>query len=227
MNDRPIIFSGPMVRAILEDRKTQTRRLIKPPPDVSADVTWVARDGMHHPCRDELGRGMLDPIGPPLRCRQGERGDRLWVKESWCPLDSDHLTDLSRPKDVLLDFGPKHPPRRNGAAYAADEQLGSDGERCRLDYGYTWRSSRYMPRWASRITLEITDVRVQRLQDIFEDDAVAEGIERSEVGTAYADGAEFSSAKRAFSYLWDGINAKRASWESNPWVWAISFRRVP
>lgn len=176
MKERPIIFCAPMVRALLDGTKTQTRRVV--------------------------GRGTsVLRVYPRWRL-----GDRLWVKET---------------------FG----PRAGGVVFRAD-----DGNDC--PDGGRWRPSIFMPRWASRITLEITEVRVQRLQDISEEDAIAEGIRstlfRPDDGfplcTGYSpepdDGKSilYPSAREAYASLWERINGP-GSW-SNLWVWALTFKRV-
>lgn len=162
MNEHPIIFSGPMVKAIIEGRKTQTRR-------VCGEPKWIG--GLKH--------GSLS-IWP---CPYGQPGDRLWVKESYLP--------------------------GGNISYRADSP--GDGT-----VKMSWKSGRFMPRWASRITLEITEVRVQRLQEITNRDAVAEGVEYD---LSKPDGAPLSR----FNKLWDSINGKKHPWKSNPWVWVISF----
>jgi hypothetical protein len=141
------------------------------------------------------------------------------VRETWCPLDApDHFTDPAKPKDALIHG------RRNGAAYRADMK-DAESERCRLELGYKWRPSIYMPRWASRITLIITNVRVQRVQEITRDDALAEGVDLSRELFPTMNAPD--KALRLFPRLWDSINAKRGfGWDTNPWVWAITFQRV-
>lgn len=189
MTERPILFSGTMVRAILEGKKTQTRRVIKPQPD------------------DDC----LNDGGWPItleQCPYGVTGDRLWAREKWCMTVGQPLSE-------------QEPIR-----YAADFDPASRGP---------WRPSIHMPRWASRITLEITDIRVQRVQEISEDDAKNEGLRRVTDGLytywrkdEWTKGpAGFSSAVGAFRDLWDSINAKRGHvWDANPWVWAITFKVV-
>jgi hypothetical protein len=163
--ERPILFSGPMVRAILAGTKTQTRRVIAPV-QPREDGRWPA------------GRDPLDDS--PFR-----RGGTLWVRETWQW---------------------NTPP--SGYIYRADDIAGH------IDSG--WRPSIFMPREACRLRLEVTDVRVQRLQDISEEDAEDEGVQPSEMAL---------SPRAAFERLWDSINAKRAPWDSNPWVWCVSFVR--
>jgi hypothetical protein len=193
-----------MVRAILEGRKTQTRRIVKPQP-----IGRLWNPPVEPPClQDDSGR--FHP------CPYGQRGDRLWVREAW-GLDA-YTGDLQ--------FSIKY--RAGGDSYVT-ERNGSDEwvpiyqryiDGCGLDDKWDrWRPSIHMPRWASRITLEVTGVRAERLQDISEDDAKAEGVEplARQIGTDY---------RGAFQNLWDSINKDRTPWDSNPWVWVVEFRRV-
>lgn len=179
MTERPILFSGQMVRAILEGRKTMTRRVIKPQPTGAADVQYRVAAAVTMPVS---GRQQV--------CPYGRVGDHLWVRETWAP----HAW----------------PPTGPSYQYAADDQYPAP-ER--------WRPSIHMPRAASRITLEVLNVRVERLHDISEEDAKAEGVTLK--GTSRYDG----EARDAFEALWCGINGAD-SWEANPWVWCISFRVV-
>lgn len=207
MKERPILFSGPMVRAILEGRKTQTRRVVK---------------------RQYVNVDKLDSYTEEMQlrhCPYGVPGDRLWVRETY-------LYD-----DCRYDRGPM--PKTAPAGWQDAFYYRADGECCQqipecacceLDGKTPWRPSIFMPRWASRITLEITDVRVQRLQDISEDDAQAEGAEHGNLAGVDVDidGAVWNGAyRRGFHRLWDHINAKRGfGWDKNPWVWALTFKRV-
>jgi hypothetical protein len=181
--EHPILFSGPMVRAILEGRKTQTRRVIRNP----SRLVNLMMAG-------EAGEW----------CPYGQTGDLLWVRETWAPNEVLPIAD-----------------RPSGAAiYRADER-----------YSATWRPSIHMPRWASRLTLRLTDVRVQRLQEITGRDAVAEGIEKVPAKNVPPELAGAWSANEtvfAFARLWDSINAKRGySWDSNPFCWALTFEEAP
>ncbi len=233
MKERPILFSSAMVRAILEGRKTQTRRVIKSQPPsfcpyltrCGGDFRWGWSDGSTvdfawHPRgngADMDSMWMTPPHGIP--------GDRLWVREAWGV--------GSRP-DPWGGY--------DGIEYRADEGFIDPEEKypvlecrkvdtpegvCLGDIKSGWRPSIFMPRWASRITLEITDVRVQRLQEISEEDAKAEGVEPFvTVGTA-RDKEWYPEGYRAnFKLVWDSINGKKHPWESNPWVWALTFRRA-
>lgn len=196
MKERPILFSGPMVRAVLDGKKTQTRRVVKP------EVTTAMA----------LGHIESEWEACPYARQPGER---LWVRETWaledCGADgkrviwqADRAAAWVMPGDKLGEVfylpSDYHPPR--------------------------WRPSIHMPRWASRLTLEVTEVRVQRLQDISEEDARAEGVEAApfcKVGRP--PGMEHIEA---FEDLWQAINGERpgCSWEANPWVWAVTFQRT-
>ncbi len=228
MKERSILFSAPMVRAILAGKKSQTRRLVTYSDGGLAyprdDAHWrVASDGLWHPCIDFLGRGISDPIGFGIASRYGAPGDRLWVRETWASVD-------------FLDRGHElHDPIAIG--YRADHAAISHerGNVHSLDvtnWGWNkvkWRPSIFMPRWASRITLEVTDVRVERLQDISEEDARAEGAECPAIPKYPEDCGCFAVEdinRHHFRLLWDSINADRASWDSNPWVWVVAFKRV-
>lgn len=196
MRERPILFSGPLVRALLAGTKTQTRRLMKPQPEEGAHMAPEMGAALHE---DHWG----NPIAAHA-CPYGKVGDRLWVRETW-GFDSQVRADF---KPALGRYDLSGMDLRERIVFRADES-GREVPR--------WRPAIHMPRWASRITLEVTEVRSQRLQDISEEDAKAEGI----TGPYH-----YSSARAAFECVWDTINGKRASWESNPFVWAISFRRI-
>lgn len=179
MKERPIIFSAPMVRAILAGQKTQTRREAKGLIGFTAigQPVTVSRDGF--PCE--------------YICPYGKPGDRLWVREAWAaPHAHDHLVPRWIPRDARIH-------------YAATEDRG----------GLIWRSPIFMPRWASRITLEITGIRVERLQDISAVDCWAEGIGHS----------PDVDPRHEYTELWESLNGA-GSWAANPWVWALAFRRV-
>jgi hypothetical protein len=195
MKERPILFSGDMVQAILDGRKTQTRRVIKPQPEIITTHDYSIK------LLQIKGKGPWFEGDPNRTCPYGVVGDRLWVREMWC---TEHRLDDIKPSKI-------------GEAatvpiwYRATDDLNSVS----LIPG-KWRPSIFMPRWASRILLEITDVRVERLQKISEADAVAEG-----AGYWGCDTVE------VFRDLWDSINAKRGySWSSNPWCWCISFKKI-
>lgn len=233
--ERPILFSGAMVRAIREDRKTQTRR-------------WCAdskiREGLEVYHMDEFrmsGDGFLQGRktsedwvnmvhgqgkncrGIETRSRYGDVGDRLWVRETWY---CDHYLVQEGPytepdwtpeeKERLMYF------RERDEAGGGWCYTGFSGETMECP----WRPSIHMPRWASRITLEVTGVRVERLQEISEADAKAEGIEELSHGFRdYLQRDVQMDAVSSYESLWESINGA-GSWEANPWVWVIEFKRL-
>lgn len=202
MKERPILFSAPMVRAILDGRKTQTRRAVKF--RGAEDIETAGHGSGPWPWSPELDDW--------CSCPHGEPGDRLWVRETW---------GLHRIHDkrVFSELSPK-------VWYAADGAL--DG----TTLVGKWRPSIHMPRWASRITLEVTGVRVERLHDITEEDALREGIERhsQDDETWFTAGKNtsrgwYADGRAAFRGLWDSINGDE-SWSVNPWVWVVEFTRL-
>ena len=199
MNERPILFSAPMVRALLAGTKTQTRRIFKP-----ERMTWDAngRYTTHAMRGGELsitGSGPFKPSSWLHYCPYGQPGDRLWVRETFARIDGQ-----TRPW-IETDYK---------ATYTHGDRLGDT-----LGIKKRWTPSIHMPRHASRITLEVTGVRVERLQDISEADAIAEGARNS----LHLPGGRF--ARENFEHLWWTIHGD-GSWESNPWVWVIEFKRV-
>lgn len=210
---RPILFSGPMVRAILDGRKKQTRRFIKPQP-VGADFhspEWfspcvVGRDGEQRPGPDTFGISQYDGEWS-IKCPFGAPGNILWVRETWKAMDADWKV-VEAPDD--LD-GTRWPH----VSYRADHiDPNSDGPANPIK----WRTPIHMPRWASRITLEIEAIHVERLHDISEADAIAEGCQCAGVPGSLTN-------RKAYAKLWESINGK-GSWDSNPWVWVLEFNRI-
>lgn len=207
MKERPIIFSGPMVQAILTGKKTQTRRVVKPQPPSPA--TLFALPGMLPYCLwpsdtpDETGNHPDHGVKFPY----GFIGDRLWVRETW----------------GLWDTEPSDGPEKATILYKSSDKVFTGNPRYQL-----WRSPMFMPRWASRITLEITGVRVERLQDISEADANAEGAKAVDLfcpeENYYPPGTY--SYREGYAELWDSLNGKKHPWESNPWVWVLEFKRI-
>ncbi len=217
MKERPILFSAPMVRAILEGRKTQTRRVVNPRhiPNPQPDLdTAIERS----------------PSLAAAFCPYGQPGERLWVRETFDPIYGQSPPGRVIEIDYKADWVP------HGNRWRIKDELGSR----------RWTPSIHMPRWVSRILLEITGVRVERLQDISEADVIAEGFKTREGNEAFnfAGTKEFFipelldhnpigrvacggnvSAKEAYRRLWSSING-RGSWDANPWVWVVEFKRL-
>lgn len=235
MRENGILFSAPMVRAILAGAKTQTRRVVglsdlRRSETPGYDWTWrgqapirsVAQQ-QRHPggCWQDVSDERLLAL-----CPHGAPGDRLWLRETW-GLHS-YFDETCWHRGSIADETDASLLPRWKLAYRAD--WGQGGEQF-------WRPSIHMPRWASRITLEITSVRVERLTAISEEDARAEGVERCqpwdesdrrEADRGHGYEPPLESYRSAFERLWDAINGKRAgcAWADDPWVWAIGFRRV-
>lgn len=212
-NERPILFSGPMVRAILEGRKTQTRRVIQPQSNLTScqfdDMGWelVEDERKNYSAYFKLPEASWvatdEPTWRRIKSQYGEPGDSLWVRETFAYCSGDVY------------------------AYRADfHDAGSESTATvNMETGETaplkWRPSIHMPRAASRITLEIISVQVERLQDIGQEDACAEG-----VGWWKFSGKEKDYLPE-FRSLWDSINASRGfGWDVNPWVWVIEFKKA-
>lgn len=224
MAERPVLFSAPMVRAILAGTKTQTRRLVQASPGLQR--TWLTADKiamvphgemikggwqMHHPLAGQKSYGIVVDHDSPfgwVKCPYGQPGDWLWVRETW-----------GFDPTVRYDF--KQWGRTDLSGRDLTEAIRFAASHTR-DSVPKWRPSIHMPRWASRITLEITGVRVERLKDITATEALAEGVDPYECPSGPAS----PCAKSAFAELWEKINADRAPWSSNPWVWVIAFRRL-
>ncbi|WP_434695392.1 hypothetical protein J3P89_19515 [Pseudomonas sp. Z1-14] len=206
IKERPILFSAPMVRAILEDLKTVTRRPVK-----GTALKWLEEFVPEFVVHSANG---LCPYGQP--------GDRLWVRETFIDLRGTGVEHRPDPDGPLQRY-----------AYAADCRPGSHSDEARKDFGLKYKPSIHMPRAACRILLEITAVRVERLQDISEEQARSEGVRLMRDGSGTWVSREgpgnlvtpWSTAKEAFGDLWSSINGPGA-WDANPWVWAITFRRV-
>lgn len=195
-NEHPILFSGPMVRAILEGRKSQTRRVVKPQPFPRDWVPVLTKAGWRAWPRNEENTGAYWTIGGGYgRCPYGQPGDHLWVREAHAIVPA---TAYRASEGVAQTVNP------HDTYWAAIYRAGFD----RAGW-FPWKPSIHMPRWASRITLRITEIRVQRVQEISEEDALAEGVEGGQI---------------EFFTLWHQINAKPGrTWADNPWVWAINF----
>ena len=211
MTERPILFSDAMVRAILAGTKTQTRRVIAG----ARGAFWDHRSYTGTVERDGVLRFRVGPDGeiahgsPEVRCPYGAVGDRLWVREAHAQFQIG--------RDPL------------GVAYRST----CDGNEFDYVDGFNsirrvtvtkWTPSIFLPRWASRLTLEVTSIRVERVQSISEEDARAEGVEPLLVPP---DGGS-APYREGFERLWDSINGERAgcSWAANPWCWVVSFKRA-
>lgn len=205
MTDRPIIFSAPMIRALLDGRKTQTRRILKPQPMEDRGM-WFWRDFAF--CDKSFVISSGQEIARQIRYAPG---DCLWVRETW------------KPHSIYADRAPRDIPNSK-IFYRADDGYAPSNMK--------WVPPIHMPRWASRLTLIVESVKVERLQEISEEDAWAEGIEAvdglfDDEIRALADeyGISIEDARTTFAALWESIRGKRA-WAANPWVIAISFRVV-
>jgi hypothetical protein len=222
MKERPILFNGPMVRAVLEGRKIQTRRVVKFP-------KWLSIDGEQPTDIPFRGDGFQDTrpimffdVRNNCKCPFGSVGDRLWVRETWKPWAYN---------DPHIQY------KAGGVACQGDSRCYGVLSRLSTERVEPWRPSIHMPRWASRITLEITGVRVERLNDISEADAKAEGVESYHTThaksciqrsiTGRAEDAIVSPGPYRFPFirLWESINGL-GSWAENPWVWVITFQNV-
>jgi hypothetical protein len=213
MKERPILFSGAMVRALLASSKTQTRRAVRLPHANPLGqwepTTFGGADGGRTATGEtipEQGGIWHTRTGDSLACPYGQPGDRLWVREAWA--------------------------RTRVAQAMAEWIVYREGDN-RTDYGGPWKPSIHMPRAASRILLEIVSVRVERLQDISESDCWAEGTEVVDgsvddlaiIDLAKRMGRSFEDAAPTYAALWESINGA-GSWDANPWVWVVEFKRV-
>jgi hypothetical protein len=210
MIERPILFSAPMVRAIINGQKTQTRRVIKfqmePTPYPQTDrVQYVKIGGKQYWWNSQHDH----PAHVTKACPHGQPGDRLWVRETWA--------EVGTMDPGLIVYRADYPdcvPRQYQNVPPVSK--------------ITWKPSIHMFRRHSRILLEITGVRVERLQDISRDDGMAEGIVyQPDGGFGLADSTHYNFSDPRFSYqsLWEQINGE-ASWVANPWVWVVEFKRV-
>ncbi len=193
--ERPILFNSEMVRAILDGRKIQTRRVIKPQPRLPLVKTYGGY------WRNDYSVELLDQADASQKwnCPYGKIGDRLWVRETF------------RPYSCGYDSKTKSPVEYKAAMFNSQSDI-------------NWKSSRYMPKWAARIWLEITGIRVERVQDIDAVEAEAEGMRRPK--RLCPDRHDEYILER-FQRLWDSINTKRGfGWDENPWVWVIEFKRI-
>lgn len=201
IKERPILFSGPMIRALLAGTKTQTRRVVKPtsgPHNIEQVISTP----------DSLAAFVRH------RCPYGKTGDRMWVREAWKVSAHQHGYDNGTQESGSIDFEEGVAVvqyRSDGALKTFDDLDAADDEQASRAIA-KWRPSIHMPRWASRILLEIVSVRVERLQDISDEDAVAEGMP---IDDAWYD----------YMRLWERLNGA-SSWAANPWVWVVEFKRI-
>ncbi len=210
MSERPILMSDPMVRAILAKQKTQTRRLVKPQPTnrlvrSSDDLQWYDAD-------------CINP-GKLVVCPYGQTGDRLWVRECFAP-----MCRVADPQCFCTDA---EKVARHYVEYRADTGNPRPGEWPADDadpLAPKWRPSIHMPRWASRLSLPITGVRVERVQAITEVDAKAEGFEPIVFSTDGRGTDVSATARERFEATWVHLYGA-ASWDANPWVWALEFQK--
>jgi hypothetical protein len=202
MKERPTIMSGESVRAILDGRKTVTRRVIKPqasPPPArfvyfGSGNLWIA----------ESNSGKVGIFNPNhVKCPYGKIGDRLWVRETWA--EAHYWTnDIDSETPIYRAFDDKTAIKK-----------------------VVWKSPVTMPRWASRLTLEITDIRVERLQGITEEQAIAEGMYGDFMMAVGSFGNKHESVITQYHIVWNSLNAKHCyPWASNPWVWVLEFKVV-
>lgn len=216
--ERPIIFSGQMIRAILDERKMQTRRVVKPQP--YCDVTpigcknmmrWEPKTGRRWSFHWYPDSGRRNPLIERAAevCPYGQPGDRLWVRET---LRHGYINNHPKPD----------------LHYVADKCPVLHIPTTAKPMTRVTLPSIFMPRWASRIMLEITDVQVERVQEIGEDDIRAEGIKAPLVTVDHLTVEDPAYCwEEAFAELWDSINAKRGfGWDVNPWVWVVNFKKV-
>ena len=217
--ERPILFSGPMVLAILAGTKSQTRRLVKPVRGFEHnDICEIGMPHSVYPWAVWWHGPETDRVGCLQECPYGEPGQSLWVREAWAYWGPDVTRQESR------EF--------KGGGLGKGWEFALEMHRKRIIYraegdpdpvnGVHWRPSIYMPRWASRIDLTVTAVRVERVQDISEADARAEGCHATPSDDTPLGPGMFT-AKLDYMMLWDEINGKRAPWASNPLVWVVEF----
>ncbi|WP_410680852.1 hypothetical protein [Citrobacter braakii] len=246
MKERGMIFNGEMVRAILDDRKTQTRRIMAIQPEHSELGLRRVIDSKNGRDNGKYFWSQSDACGLKMRskvfgCPYGEVGDRIWVRETWATLGNEDGCCVDWNDNLC-----KGDERAAARIYRAscEQRPGDYGLWSIPDNAYwkpdtenekfegAWRPSIHMPRWASRILLEITNVRVERLNAIREEDATAEGVPRAGgllpdyPGTFLTPNGDFATAKVAFQRLWESIYGEE-NWQANPWVWVIEFKVVP
>lgn len=221
MRERPILFSARMIRALLDGRKSQTRRLVKPQPEADEEY-----GGYHWPAR--AARSMVTTEEMTAFSPYGTRGDRLWVREAFAYSVKDPDATNEEYTEDNYDIVYRATQEHDGEWTNYDE----DGKQSPVKP--KWKPGIHMPRWASRITLEVAKIRVERLWSISEDDAWAEGI--AELDGSLDDaaicraaktlGCSYEDGRATFGALWNSINGERTSLASNPWIWVVEFKLV-
>ncbi|EOK4034475.1 hypothetical protein ACJQ6E_001573 [Escherichia coli] len=232
MKERGMIFNAEMVRAILDGRKTQTRRIMAIQPEHSELGLRRVIDSKNGRDNGKYFWSQSDARGLKMRskvfgCPYGEVGDRIWVRETY----QGPLFDYEHMESYLEDSSKFEKPEF--CVYRADGKPAPEFYDADDNLHCGWRPSIHMPRWASRILLEITNVRVERLNSISEQDALREGIDRERLEESqdnYDCIADHNMTGRptatgAFKYLWESIYGEE-NWQANPWVWVIEFKRV-
>ena len=220
MKERPILFSGAMVRALLAGTKTQTRRVLKPAPQMVTHNTITSRDGPPAALQyqlERMGKG----------CPYGQPSNMLWVRENFYAWGHWTKRYNEQKRREAWHFVDETMGTGKAYRYEADEKL-PRRKRELHEVGWWKRPAIFAPRAASRITLEITGVRVERLQDISDADCIAEGCGAlaSAIGCPMTSAPGETIPRAMYRALWESINGP-ASWDANPWVWAIKFRRLP
>ena len=237
--ERPILMQARSVQAIIEGRKTQTRRIIKPQPvDVgfgrNCEVAPYCT-GTDWPLAYYEMRGACWNSSSPLKCPYGQPGDRLWVRETWQEFYASSRGSRYEAGIRYLADGAERIVQAPMERFAGDHRRDGNGLR--------WRSSIHMPRWASRLDLLNREIRVERVQQISEEDCRAEGVQREDLPSdpdnfhppgsygfvpgihPFPKGRIYPRPQEAFAELWDDTNGK-GIWQKNDWVWVIAFRRT-
>jgi hypothetical protein len=226
MKEKPIIFSTEMVKAILAGNKSMTRRVIKPQPimhDFESHKALAFKEPFTKPGYIAVGVDRVKECPSYLRCPYGQVGDILWVRETWAIHDLILKPKKLNPNDEAWFYKRKFSPEMvPHIVYAADYPVGS--------WKGAWRSPRFMPKIAARLFLKVKDIRVERLQDITEEDAIAEGVawkRAADINALENSESVIDRAKVLFMRLWDTLNAKRGyGWDLNPFVWVVEFERA-
>lgn len=227
IKERPILFNGEMVRAILDGRKTQTRRVVKAPKSLIQDTIQQKPPYWKLPIAVCEKTGCFADVNSPY----GKAGDQLWVRETFAIESNFNMTDVYLDPDNPLGPVRDVDDGAHGHYFECPRYRASEPDTILGDDGIMrWKPSIFMPRWASRIQLKVTDVRVESVQDIVKNcqDILEEGIiydaDAKIIGPCEGDAGDLIEQ---FSDLWDSINKKRGySWDSNPWVWVVEFERI-